>query len=76
MTTKVSRHSFRCLLLDWEGKTLCTSIAIDVPPGLTRQQAFDYVAGVCAREIARYAAAEALGITEITRETDWKEIVT
>ena len=75
--TKAIRTSFRCILQDWSNEgQLCSGIAVIVPRGLTRQQAFDYVAGVCAREIARYAAAEALGLTETTSTTDWFEIVT
>ena len=69
------RKSFRCVIV--EGDTqLCTGIMVNVPAGLTRLQAIDYVTGAIAKEISRYAASEALGLGPFDHNTDWNEIVT
>ena len=75
---KALRTKFKCVLVepDYQGMALNTSIFVDVPAGLTREQAFDYCAGRIVGELRRYAVQEALGLAEITRETDWREIVT
>jgi hypothetical protein len=72
------KTSFRCIIMESGQQTmaLCTGIQINVPKGLTRQQAIDHVTGVIAREVSRYAAAEALGVGPYDGTTDWNEIVT
>lgn len=71
------RRVFRCIFQDNNGHgQLSTGIAIDVPKGLTRQQAMDFVTGRVAAEVARYAASEALGFGPHDQKTDWTEIVT
>ena len=73
----MNNKTFRCIFQDpTSGSALSTGIYIDVPSGLTRQEAVDYVTGICAREISRYAAWEALCLGATDRDTDWKEIVT
>lgn len=71
-----SRKQFRCVIVDEKQAALCTGIQVNVPSGLTRQQAVDYVAGVIEGEVARYAAWEALGFGPTDLSTDWSEIVT
>jgi len=68
----------RCIIVEPGQQTtaLCTGIQIDVPKGLTRQQAVDYVTGVISREVSRYAAWEALNLGSMDRNTDWNEIIT
>ena len=73
------RKQLRCIIVEPGQQTmvaLCTGIAVNVPDGLTRQEAIDYVTGVITREVSRYAASEALGLGSIDRETDWSEKVT
>lgn len=72
------RTHLRCVIVDPAQPTsaLCTGIQISVPAGLTRKQACDYVAGVIAGEVARYAAWEAIGFGSIDQSTDWSEVVT
>jgi hypothetical protein len=74
------RKHLRVVITDpASGATLCTGIHIDVPSGLTRQQAADYVTGVAAREIGRYAAWEALNLGPIPAGMAsgfWEEKVT
>ena len=59
-----ARTSFRCTIQEPGQQTmsLCTGIQVNVPAGLTRQQAVDYVTGKIAKEIGTYAAWEALGM--------------
>lgn len=71
----MTRKSFRCVI-DLGGQQLCTGIQVNVPSGLTRTQAVDFVTGAIAKEIGRYAAWEALGFGPIDSKTDWSEIVT
>lgn len=75
---KALRNRFRCVIVQPHGQTmtLCTGIMVDVPAGLTRTQAIDYVAGRIGGEVARYAASEALGFGPIDGKIDWNEIVT
>lgn len=78
MTDKI-RTRLRCVIVDPDVQTyaLCTGISIEVPRGLTRQQAIDYVSGVIAREVSRYAASEALGCGPFGNDPNyWSEIVT
>jgi len=75
------RNRLRCVIVDpgaQQGPQLCTGISVDLPRGLTRQQAIDYVSGVIAREVSRYAAAEALGVGPFSTNDPnyWTEIVT
>lgn len=76
--TKALRTRFRCVLVESDNQVsaLCTGIQVDVPAGLTRDQAFDYVTGRLAGELRRYAVQEALGLSESSHQTDWSEIVT
>jgi len=68
--------SFRCTLVGDTGNVLGTSILVNIPPGLTRQQAFDYATGRIAGELSRYAVHEAMGLGPYDNNTDWNEIVT
>ena len=72
------RKQLRCVIVDPfdQNKSLCTGILVDVPAGLTRNQAQDFVTGVIAGEVRRYAAAEALGLGPYDQNTNWQEIVT
>lgn len=70
------RTQFRCIIVDGNNGALCTGIAVNVPPGLNRLQAQEYVTGVIAGEVRRYAASEALGLGPVSQETDWSAIVT
>lgn len=72
------RKNFRCVIVDSEnqGFSLCTGISINVPAGLTRSEAVDFVTGYIAREVSRYAAWEALGFGPTDSGTDFQEIVT
>ena len=72
------RRRLRCVIVDpWDqNKSLCTGILIEIPSGLTRNQAQDFVTGVIAGEVRRYAASEALGFGPFDQNTDWSEIVT
>ena len=72
------RKSFRCVIVEPSNHThsLCTSIMVNVPSGLTRYQAVAYVTGVIAQEVNRYAAWEALGMGPVDNNTDYNEIVT
>jgi hypothetical protein len=70
------RLIFRSVFLDYKDNVLSTGIQVRLPAGLTRQEAINYVTGVVAGEVSRYAASEALGLGPITSETDWSEIVT
>ena len=74
----MTRTQFRCVIVESGNQqfSLCTGIQVNVPKGLTRQQAVDYVTGQIAREVGRYAAWEALGLGPIDNKTDWDEIVT
>ena len=75
---RVVRKSFRCIIIN-PGATaeqLCTGIHVNVPPGLTRTQAVDYVTGRIAKELSRYAAWEALGFGATDPKMDWDEVVT
>lgn len=76
MIVKATRTRFRFRMEDEAGNCVATSISVDVPTGLTREQAADYVAGRVAGEVRRYAAYECLGLTCIYPDTDWREIVT
>jgi hypothetical protein len=69
------RKSFRCVI-ETNGAQLCTGIFVNVPSGLTRNQAIDYITGAIAKEVSRYAASEALGLGPTDHNTDWNEIVT
>jgi hypothetical protein len=73
-----ARTRFRCVIAepDAQNYSLCTGIMVDVPNGLTRQQAIDYVTGVISREVSRYAAAEALGLGWTDNKTDWSAKIT
>jgi hypothetical protein len=75
---KTARKSFRCVIVGQgdNNNHLCTGIFVHVPAGLTRHQAVDYVTGVIAKEISRYAAWEALDLGTIDNDTNWSEIVT
>jgi predicted SprT family Zn-dependent metalloprotease len=70
-----TRKNFRCVF-ELGGAVLSTGIQINVPDGLTRRQAVDYVTGVVAKEVSRYAAWEALGLGPTDNDTDWNEKVT
>jgi hypothetical protein len=72
------RKSFRCVIVESSNQqiSLCTGIQVNVPSGLTRIQAVDFVTGAIAKEISRYAAWEALGIGPFDNNTDWNEIIT
>lgn len=73
------RTRLRCVIVnpDAPEQVLCTGISINLPRGLTRKQAADYVAGVIAGEVSRYAAAEALGCGPYGNDPNyWSEIVT
>lgn len=70
------RKSFRCVIVGSNGDQLCTGIHVNVPSGLTRTQAIDFVTGAIAREVGRYAASEALGFGPFDHNTDWNEKVT
>jgi hypothetical protein len=71
------RKNFRCVIVDPRTDfSLCTGITVNVPSGLTRQQAIDYVTGAIATEISRYAASEALGFGPFGPDTNWSDIVT
>ena len=74
----MTRHTFRCVIVNPSNpiEQFCTGITINVPKGLTRTQAVDYVTGTIAKEMGRYAAWEALGFGPIDQHTDWNEIVT
>lgn len=74
----MARKNFRCVIVNLANpmEQLCTGIMVDVPAGLTRQQAVDHVTGTIAREISRYAAWEALELGPTTPGMDWNEIVT
>ena len=66
------RKSFRCVIVDpFNDFSLCTGIQVNVPSGLTRLQAIDYVTGAIAKEVSRYAASEALGLGPFDNNTDW-----
>lgn len=70
------RKSFRCVIVDpATNSQLCTGIHVNVPSGLTRTQAIDFVTGAIAKEVGRYAASEALGLGPFDHNTDWNEIV-
>ena len=61
------RRLFYCLLLDqpYPGTgvmQLASNIQIEVPDGLTNQQAIDYVTGRIAEQVGHYAAHEALNL--------------
>ena len=72
------RKSLQCVIVDSSNHNinLCTGISVNVPSGLTRQQAIDYVTGAIATEISRYAASEALGFGPFGPDTNWSDIVT
>ena len=71
------RKSFRCVIVDpATNGQLCTGIQVNVPAGLTRTQAIDFVTGAIAKDVGRYAASEALGLGPFDHNTDWNEIVT
>jgi hypothetical protein len=72
------RKNFRCVIVEANSQApaLCTGIMVNVPSGLTRHQAVDYVTGAIAKEISRYAAWEALGMGPVDNNTDYNEIVT
>jgi len=75
--TKATRTTFYCRLLAEDGVTqIATSIQVIIPPGLTREQAFDYAAGRIGGELRRYAVQEAMGLSLIDPGTKWNEIVT
>lgn len=76
--TLVRRKEFRCVILNDDGNVACTGIQIKLPAGLTREQAVQFVTGVIAQEVSRYAAAEALGLgpIEYNQPNYWTEIVT
>ena len=79
MSNLKARKSFRCVIVDPAAQqcpALCTGIQVTVPDGLTRHEAVDYVTGVIAKEISRYAAWEALGLGPTDNNTDYKEKVT
>jgi hypothetical protein len=72
------RKNFRCVIVEPsnQNSALCTGIMVNVPAGLTRHQAVDYVTGAIAKEISRYAAWEALNMGPVGNDTDYNEIVT
>lgn len=76
-----TRKSFRVRVFE-EGDPaaynggVITGIQINVPAGLTRQQAVDYVVGKVAHEFANYGAREALALGPTDNQTDWNEKVT
>lgn len=75
---KASRTRFRCVIVDpgSQPMSLCSGITVDVPAGLNRHDAINYVADKIAAEVRRYAAAEALGLGHFDHETRWTEPVT
>ena len=75
---KALRTRFRCVIIQEgdQAPALCTGIQVIVPPGLTRAEAQDFVAGRIAGEVRRYAAAEALGLGPFDQSTDWSEKIT
>lgn len=56
--------------------SIATHISVDVPSGLTRQEAVDYVVGKVAGEMSRYFAHECLSLGPTDNHTDWKAKVT
>lgn len=54
---------------------LATSITVNVPDGLTRQEAIDYVTGKVAGEVSRYFAQECLGISH-DHPVEWDAKIT
>lgn len=74
--TKALRTRFYCRLVAEDGAQIATSIQVIMPPGLNREQAFDYAAGRIVGELRRYAVHEALGLSESSQQTDWNEPVT
>ncbi len=72
-----ARKCFRCVIVDsTDSSALSTGITVYVPDNLTRHEAVDYVTGVIAREVSRYAAWEALGLGPIDQSTNLDEKVT
>lgn len=75
--TMAIRKTFRCVIVDPANNAqLCTGIQVVVPSGLTRNQAINYVAGVIAADVSRYAASEAMGFGPFDQNTDWNAVVT
>ena len=73
----IARKSMRCVIVDPANNAqICTGIQINVPAGLTRTEAVDFVTGKIAGEVSRYAASEALGLGPVDQHSDWKAIVT
>ncbi|GAC1572662.1 MAG: hypothetical protein NVS3B5_01660 [Sphingomicrobium sp.] len=71
------RKTFRCVIVDpATNAQLCTGIQINVPGGLSRGEAVDFVTEAISKDVARYAAWEALGLGPFDKNTDWAEIVT
>lgn len=56
--------------------SIATSITVEVPTGLTRTEAVDYVVGKVAGEMSRYFAHECLALGPTNNQTDWKAKVT
>ena len=73
---KAIRTSFKCRLFSNDGYQVCAPVIVNVPSGLTREQAFDYCAGRLVSELRRYCVQEALGLSESNSQTDWQETVT
>lgn len=75
---RATRTRFRCVIVDpgAQQPQLCTGIMVDVPAGLNRHEAINYVADKIAGEVRRYAAAEALGLGPTDYDTRWSEPVT
>lgn len=73
---KALRSRFRVVLLDDEGQSVATSITVEMPSGLTREQAADYATGRVLGEFRRYMVYEGLGLTYTDHDTKWDEIVT
>jgi hypothetical protein len=77
---KIACNRFYCCLVDDYNvaNTIkkATSIQVIIPPGLTREQAYDYCTGRIVRELGRYAVQEALGLPPVDENTKWDDIVT
>lgn len=69
---KAHRTQFTCVLTIPDRRTtLTTGISIDVPKGLTRQQAVEYIMGRISAEVSR-----ALGLSQLNALDDPNEVVT
>lgn len=59
-----------------DGYSLATHIQVEVPEGLTRQQAVEFVTGKIAGEVSRYFAHECMALGWTDNATDYKAVMT